>query len=106
MVRRRASAAVGFHGSGLSCRVHGVISPYAKAGTVSHTQYEYGSTLKFIEHTFGAASLGYTDARANSLIDSFDFTQPPITFKNIPAKYPPSYFLKQRSSGKVPDDDD
>jgi phospholipase C len=83
-----------------------VISPYAKAGTVSHTQYEYGSILKFIEHTFGAASLGYTDARANSLIDSFDFTQPPILFKNIPAKYPPSYFLKQRSSGKVPDDDD
>ncbi len=82
-----------------------VISPYAKAGTVSHTQYEYGSILKFVEQTFGLASLGYTDARANSLIDSFDFAQPPIVFKEIPAKYPPSYFLRQRPPGKVPDDD-
>ncbi len=92
---------------GLGFRVGCIlISPYAKAGTVSHTQYEYGSILKFVEQTFGAASLGYTDARANSLSDSFNFAQRPIVFKAIPAKYPPSYFLKQRSPGKVPDDDD
>ncbi|MGB8519943.1 MAG: alkaline phosphatase family protein [Candidatus Tumulicola sp.] len=91
---------------GLGFRVGCIlISPYAKAGTVSHTQYEYGSILKFVEQTFGAASLGYTDARATSLSDSFNFAQRPIVFKNIPAKYPPSYFLKQRSPGKVPDDD-
>jgi phospholipase C len=83
-----------------------IISPYAKAGTVSHTQYEFGSILKFVEQTFGAASLGYTDARANSIVDSFDFSQPPIVFQKIPAKYPPSYFLKQRAPGKTPDDDD
>jgi len=92
---------------GLGFRVGCIlVSPYAKAGTVTHTQYEYGSILKFVEQTFGAASLGYTDARANSLSDSFDFAQPPISFKSIPAKYPPSYFLKQRPPGKAPDDDD
>ena len=54
-----------------------VISPYAKKGYVSHTQYEYGSMLKFIEGTFGLGSLGTTDARANNITDAFDFTQKP-----------------------------
>lgn len=34
-----------------------IISPYAKAGTVDHTQYDTGSTLRLIEHTFGLAPL-------------------------------------------------
>ncbi len=29
-----------------------IISPYAKQGVVSHTQYEYASILKFIEQAF------------------------------------------------------
>jgi phospholipase C len=85
-----------------------IISPYAKAGYVSHTQYEFGSVLKLIEETFklpslGPVSRGYTDTRAHSLVDSFDFKQAPRTFKPIPAPYPPAYFLTQPPSGVPPD---
>jgi phospholipase C len=85
-----------------------VISPYAKPGYVSHTQYEFGSTLKFIEEAFGLSALGsvaqgYTDTRAHSLADSFDFKQKPRAFRRIPAPYPPAYFLSQPPSGEPPD---
>ena len=82
-----------------------IISPYAKAGTVSHTQYESGSTLRFIEDVFNAPSLHHTDSRANSLADSFDFNQKPIKFKTIPAKYPTSYFLHKQPSFVPPDNE-
>jgi phospholipase C len=82
-----------------------IISPYAKRGHVSHVQYEYGSILRFIEEvngippgSIGPTSLGYTDARANSLDDAFDFTQKPRKFSNIPSKYPSEYFLRQPPS--------
>lgn len=85
-----------------------IISPYAKAAYVSHTQYEFGSTLKFIEEAFhlsalGPVARGYTDTRAHSLTDSFDFKQKPRAFKRIPAPYPPAYFLSQPPSGEPPD---
>lgn len=75
-----------------------VVSPYAKTAYVSHVQYEFGSILKFVEETFGLPSLGTTDQRANDLSDCFVYTQKPRQFETIPAKYPPSYFLKQRAS--------
>jgi phospholipase C len=90
-----------------------IISPYAKKGSgsggfVTHTQYEYGSILKFIEETFnlppvGKPADGYTDVRANSLTDSFDFTQPPRKFVPIPSKYPASRFVKEPSSDEPVD---
>jgi phospholipase C len=49
-----------------------VVSPYAKRGYVSHTQYEFGSILKFIEENWSLGSLGSTDQRANSIGDVFD----------------------------------
>ena len=52
-----------------------VISPYAKAGYVSHTQYELASILKFIEERFGLPPLTSRDANANDVTDAFDFTQ-------------------------------
>jgi phospholipase C len=61
-----------------------IISPYAKKHYVSKTQYEFGSILKFIEQNFGTASLNSTDVRANSIVDSLDFTQKPTAFKPIP----------------------
>ncbi len=82
-----------------------VISPYAKPRTVVHTEYEFGSILKYIEGTFGLPSLGYTDSRATSLYYAFDYHQRRIAFKVIPAKYPPSYFKGQRPSGLPPDDE-
>jgi phospholipase C len=85
-----------------------IISPYAKEsssgqGYVSHTQYEFGSILKFIEEAYNLPSLGstrngYTDQRANSIEDSFDFTQRPRRFTPIPSKYPMSQFLHEPPS--------
>ena len=49
-----------------------VVSPYAKRGYVSHTQYKFGSILKFIEENWNLGSLGSTDQRANSIGDVFD----------------------------------
>ncbi len=60
---------------GLGFRVPAiVVSPYVPKGTISHTQYEFGSILKFIEKTFGLRSLGTTDVRASSIGDMFNFT--------------------------------
>jgi phospholipase C len=85
-----------------------IISPYVRPH-VSHTTYEFGSILKFIEQTYGLpflgkASDGYTDARATSILDSFDFTLHPRKFRAIPAPYPPSFFTKHAPSLRAPDD--
>jgi phospholipase C len=90
-----------------------IISPYAREGKghkgfVSHTQYEYGSILKFIEQVFnlpyiGKSADGYTDERANSLVDSFDFTQSPRPFTPIETKYPTSRFLHEPPSDEPVD---
>lgn len=56
-----------------------IISPYAKAGYISHTQYEFSSILKFIEEDFGLAPLTQRDANANDTTDSFDFNQTPLS---------------------------
>ncbi len=91
---------------GLGMRVPCIIvSPYAKAHYVSHTQYEFGSILKFVEQTFGLQSLGATDVRANSLADSFDFTRKPRAFTPISAPYPAARFLHEKPSLKEPDDE-
>lgn len=78
-----------------------VVSPFAKRGYVSHTQYEFGSVLKFVEQNFGLASLGSTDVRANSIVDCFDFAQPPRAFRPIAAPYPKAYFLRPRPHASI-----
>src|SRR5262249_15808357 len=55
-----------------------IISPYALAGKVIHTQYEFGSVLKFIETRFNLGSLSLRDANANDMTDSFNFNQQPL----------------------------
>ena len=93
-----------------------VISPYAKiaagrrAGYVSHAQYEFGSVLKLVEQTFGLPAVGspargFTDTRAESLMNVLDFTQRPRAFVPIPAKYPASHFLHERPSYTPPDEE-
>jgi phospholipase C len=61
-----------------------VISPWAKPHYVSHTQYDIGSILKFIEQNFGLGSLGVSDVTATSIADVFDFTQAPNRFTAAP----------------------
>jgi phospholipase C len=85
-----------------------IISPYAKQGYVTHTQLEFGSILRFMEETFtlppiGSPSAGYTDQRANSLDDAFDFTQSPRPFVPIQGKYSKAHFLHERQTGEPPD---
>jgi phospholipase C len=84
---------------GLGFRVPAiVISPYVKAGTISHTQFEFGSILKFIENTYGLASMGTTDARAKSIGVIFHFSQKPRAFTPIPAERSREFFLHQAPS--------
>ena len=80
-----------------------IISPYAKTGYVDHRQYEFASILHFIEETYGTGSIGpvwagYTDQRARSLDDAFDFNQQPRPFQPITTKYSISDFLHEPPS--------
>jgi phospholipase C len=75
-----------------------VVSPYIPQGTISHTQYEFGSILKFIEQTFALGSLGTTDARATSIGDIFNLSQTPRPFKPIASLRSRNYFLHRAPS--------
>jgi phospholipase C len=69
-----------------------VISPYAKAGYISHYIYEFSSVLKFIEERWGLPHLTARDHWANDMQDCFDFNQQPsapLTIA-IPPDLPPS----------------
>ncbi|MBV8425102.1 MAG: hypothetical protein JO349_07915 [Candidatus Eremiobacteraeota bacterium] len=55
-----------------------IISPYAKAHHVDHTEYETVSILALIEKRFGLPALGSRDARANPLQNAFNFEQTPL----------------------------
>jgi phospholipase C len=85
-----------------------IVSPYAREGQstegyISHTNYEFGSILKFVENIWDLGQLGTTDTRATSIIDSFDFTQKPRAFTPIPAKYSRDFFEHQPPSYKPVD---
>ena len=82
-----------------------IISPYARAHYVSHTQYEFGSLLKFVEQAFSLPSLNHTDARATSIVDSFDFMQSPRKFEPIKTTLNKEYFLHQPNDSEPPDDE-
>jgi phospholipase C len=81
-----------------------LVSAYARKGAgsrggyVSHTQYEFGSILRFIEDNWSLGNLGTTDARANSIADCFDFRQAARQFTMIPSKYSRTYFERRPPS--------
>jgi phospholipase C len=52
-----------------------IISPYAKSGFISHTQYEFSSFLTLVETRFNLKPLTERDSKANSMVDSFNFDQ-------------------------------
>jgi phospholipase C len=54
-----------------------IISPYAKKGYISHTQYDFSSFLKFVETRFHLPTLTADDKRANDMLDSLDFSAEP-----------------------------
>jgi len=55
-----------------------IISPYAKSGYISHTQYEFSSVLAFVEARYGLPPLTTRDAVANNMLDAFNFAQQPL----------------------------
>jgi len=64
-----------------------VVSPWAKPGYVSHTDYEFASLLAFIERLHSLPPLGKRDAAANDLFDVFDFSgepRPPLLLEPRP----------------------
>jgi len=54
-----------------------IISPFAKPGYISHTQYSFESVAKFIEERYAMPPLTDRDANANDMLDSFNFFQKP-----------------------------
>jgi phospholipase C len=82
-----------------------IVSPYAKAGYVSHVTHDFGSILKFIEQIFSLPSLGYADAAADDLSDCFNFSQTPLQFHSIAAPLSAEHFLNDRTPPLDPDDD-
>jgi len=82
-----------------------VISPYAKAGYISHVNHDFGSILHFMEEVFGLASLGYADAYGDDLSDCFDFSQTPLVFHTINAPLSADHFLNDRAPIDDPDTD-
>jgi phospholipase C len=76
-----------------------VISPYAikgtgaKGGYISHTQYEFGSILAYIESNWNLGNLGTTDIRATPIGNVFNYNQSPRSFSAIPSKYSAQYFI-------------
>ncbi len=55
-----------------------VISPYARQGYVSHTEYSHVSILKTIEQVYNLAALTGRDRQANGLLDCCNFGQAPV----------------------------
>ena len=92
--------------AGLGIRVPLLVaSPFARQNYVSHTTYESGSILKFVEDTFGLSALAASDARAASLDDCFDFTQPARTFVPLSTRRRAADFLRRPPSLRAPDDE-
>ncbi|MGA8533971.1 MAG: alkaline phosphatase family protein [Candidatus Tumulicola sp.] len=71
-----------------------VVSPYAKAGYISHAQHEIASTVHYIEFIFGLGNLGLADTRADAFDDMFDYSQNPLHFQEIPTKLKAEDFIK------------
>jgi phospholipase C len=83
-----------------------VVSPYVAPNTISKTQYEFASILKFVEQNFGLPSMHTTDDRAKSMVDMFNFTQQPRPFQTIPSAHTKDFFLHQPHVADPADKDD
>jgi len=81
------------------------VSPYAKAGHISTTTYDFGSILRYVEENWQLGTLNGSDRYAASIIDCFDYNQQPIVFKPLPSSLTPSFFIHRKPSGLPVDDD-
>ncbi|MBV8951126.1 MAG: hypothetical protein JOZ99_09645 [Actinobacteria bacterium] len=84
-----------------------VASPYARAGYVSHTTYEFGSIVRFIEDTFGTGSLNGTDATSTSIADVLDLTAAPRPYTAVATRQRSAQSFRRLQPGDIgppPDD--
>ena len=80
-----------------------IISPYTKAGVVTHTQYEQASILRYIEDLYGLKTMAASDARAADPADDgkiWNLSATPRPFATI-SPYPQGYNCNAEGS---PDD--
>jgi phospholipase C len=82
-----------------------IVSPFARAGYISTTTYQFGSILKYIEQNWKLGSLNTTDKSSKSIIDCFNYDQSPIQFQPITSSLGKSYFLHEKHSYQPPDTD-
>jgi phospholipase C len=82
-----------------------VVAPYVGTGRIVHTQYEFGSILKYVESTFKLGSMHTTDVRATSIRNVFDYGKPPRTFTPIQASPSRWYFMHRPPSYEPVDSD-
>lgn len=83
-----------------------VISPYVREGYISHVDHEFGSIMRFTEETFGLETLAASDARADDLLDCFDFDQQPQRFKPIVGIHPPPMYQGDSITSDIAPDDE
>jgi len=62
-----------------------VISPYSRAGHVSHEQYDFRSIDKFVEQTFGLPPIIHYDRSVHSLADMLNPNRAPLPALTLPA---------------------
>jgi phospholipase C len=67
------------YGSRVGCLV---LSPYAKAGHVSHQLNSHVSLVRFCQKTFNLPPLNDRDGKSNGMSDCFDFNQRPLAPPN------------------------
>ncbi|MBV9719664.1 MAG: hypothetical protein JOZ77_10110 [Candidatus Eremiobacteraeota bacterium] len=82
-----------------------VVSAYARKSYVSHTQYEFGSILRFIEDNWDLGRLWTTDVRATSIANCFNFGQKPRKFVPIASEFSREYFESQPASDQPVDNE-
>jgi phospholipase C len=63
------------YGSRVGCLV---LSPYARAGYISHVLHSHVSLVRFCEDRFGLKTLNARDAASDGMTDCFDITQKPL----------------------------
>lgn len=84
-----------------------VVSPYAKAGYVSHVTHDFASIVKFVEAVFDLPTLGYADLRSDDLSDCFDFAQTPMPFETVPSSlHAGDFLLQEHPPSSLPGDPD
>ncbi len=81
-----------------------VVSPYARAGYISHTTHEFSGFLKYTEEVFNLPSLGTRDVLADDFADCFNYAQTPQPYVPVTVVNDGAFFQRNKDSS-APDDD-